>query len=104
MLKKSQFLILTAIAFLSLILVVVNAILFSQNRVAQAAVATRQQFIQQSVPLDNLYQQMVKALAELSSRSNDEQIKAILSAQGIRFSSNSNSPENGPGAAPVTTK
>lgn len=101
MLKKTQFLILTTIAFLSLILVVVNTILFSQNRVAQAAVATRQQFIQESVPLENLYQQMAKALAELSSKNNDEQIKALLNAQGISFSS---TPPNAPDTLHETAK
>jgi uncharacterized protein YpmS len=86
MLKAWQFGTLLALALLALVLVVVNVMLFSSNRAAQADAAGRQQFIQQSVQLETLYQQLVRSLAELSAKNNDAQLKSLLAAQGITFS------------------
>jgi hypothetical protein len=86
MLKAWQFATLSALAVIALVLVVVNVALFSSNRTAQADVAGRQQFIQQSVQLETLYQQLVRSLAELSAKNNDAQLKSVLAAQGITFS------------------
>jgi uncharacterized protein YpmS len=86
MLKAWQYGTLSALALLALVLVIVNVALFSSNRTAQADVAGRQQFIQQSVQLETLYQQLVRSLAELSAKNNDAQLKSVLAAQGITFS------------------
>jgi type VI protein secretion system component VasK len=86
MLKPWQFGTLSALAVIALVLVIANVVLFSSNRAAQAEVAGRQQFIQQSVQLETLYQQMVHSLAELSAKNNDAQLKSVLAAQGITFS------------------
>jgi hypothetical protein len=86
MLKPWQFATLSALAVIALVLVIVNVVLFSSNRAAQVDVTGRQQFIQQSVQLETLYQQMVHSLAELSAKNNDAQLKSVLAAQGITFS------------------
>jgi hypothetical protein len=86
MLKAWQYGTLSALALIALVLVIVNAALFSSNRTTQADVAGRQQFIQQSVQLETLYQQLVRSLAELSAKNNDAQLKSVLAAQGITFS------------------
>lgn len=83
MLARWQFHALVALGALSLLLTLVNATLFTLNRDSQAEIAQRQQFVQQSVALEGLYREIVKALAELGARSNDRGLLDILSAQGL---------------------
>ena len=83
MLKKWEFWFLTAVGALTLVLVVVNASLFLANRSTQIDINSRQQFVQQSIQLEGLYREIVKALADLSIKNGDKQIKDMLSAQGI---------------------
>lgn len=75
-----------ALAVLSAATVAANMVLFTQNRGLQQKIAARQQFVQQTVQLEPLYQQIVKALAELASRNNDTQLADVLNSQGITFS------------------
>ena len=88
MLKTWQYQLLTFIGALALVLVVLNGMLFTINRDAQAEINTRQQFIQQTVQLEGLYREIVKALAELAVKGNDTQIMQMLAAQGINVSVN----------------
>ena len=83
MLKKSEFLILTVLAAICVLLAMANMILFSQNRIAQAEVTQRGQYIQQSAQLEPLYREMVKALGEMTVRNNDAQLRDLLAKQGI---------------------
>ena len=83
MLTRWQFNGLTALGALSLLLVLVNATLVVLNRDAQVHVVQRQQYIQQSIALEGLYRDMVKALAELGARKNDRAILDVLAAQGL---------------------
>jgi len=83
MLKKNEFLILTALAAIGLLLAIANMILFSQNRTAQTEVTQRAQYIQQAAQLEPLYREMVKALGELTVRNNDSQLRDMLAKQGI---------------------
>jgi uncharacterized membrane protein len=96
MLKKNEFLILTAVAAVGLLLAIANMILFSQNRAAQAEVAQRAQYIQHAAQLEPLYREMVKALGELTVRNNDTQLRDLLAKQGISV----NVPPPSPPAAP----
>jgi hypothetical protein len=95
MLKTWQFNLLTALAAITLLLVLTNAIYFTRNRTAQAELNGRQQFVQQSVALEGLYRDMAKALAELAVKNNDAQLLQVLAAQGINVS------VNAPAAAPA---
>ncbi|HUN73663.1 MAG TPA: hypothetical protein VMU40_04020 [Steroidobacteraceae bacterium] len=83
MLKHSQYWVLSTLGALCALLVLVNIVLFTSNRALQSEVNGRAQYIQQSVQLQNLYQQMVRAIADLSVRNQDEQLKAVLARQGI---------------------
>jgi hypothetical protein len=83
MLGRWQFATLTGLGALSLLLVVVNAALFVANRDLQAETAQRQQFIQQSIALESLYREIVKAIAELGTRGNDRALLDILASQGL---------------------
>ena len=95
MLKNWEFRFLTAVGALSLLLVIVNAVLFLGNRSSQIEVNNRQQYVQQSIQLEGLYREMVKALADLSVKTNDKQIKDMLASQGITVTA------GGQGAAPA---
>ena len=83
MLKKWEFLFLTVVGALTLLLVIVNAALFLYNRSSQIEVNNRQQYVQQSIQLEGLYREIVKALADLSVKNNDKQIRDMLTSQGI---------------------
>ncbi len=83
MLSKTQFLFLMGLSVLVLIVVVTDAALVISNRASQAEVSNRQQYIQQSLQLEPIYQALIKALAELSESKSDEALRQILATQGI---------------------
>lgn len=92
MLLKWQFNLLTALGAAALLLVVSNAFLFTQNRTAQGSLAQRQQFIAQTVALEGLYRDIVKALAEMGVKGNDRQLLDMLAAQGLSVTVNTPAP------------
>lgn len=83
MLRVWQFNVLIALGIVVLLLVIANGVLFTQNRGAQAEISGRQQFLQQTVGLEALYRDIVKALAELATKNNDQQLLRMLAGQGI---------------------
>jgi hypothetical protein len=89
MLSKWQFNLLTVLGAAALLLVTANVVLSTLNRNAQIAFNQRQVFIQQTVPLENLYRDILKALAEMAVKSNDKQVFDMLSAQGLSVTMNS---------------
>jgi type VI protein secretion system component VasK len=99
MLTKTQFWILTTLAALGLFLVLANMVVFSQNRQAQAEISQRAQYIQQSAQLESLYRDMIKALADLSVRNQDDQLRDMLSRHGITVSAGL--PQPAVGGAPA---
>lgn len=99
MLRNWQYWLLSALGALALALVLANGALFLLNRDAQAEVGTRQQFIQQSVQLETLYREIVKALAELAVKNNDSQVMQMLASQGINVSVNAPAASGAGGAA-----
>lgn len=88
MLRKWQFNLLTALGIGALLLVLGNATLFMLNRHLQAEFSQRQQFVQQTVALEGLYRDIVKALAELAVKGNDPQLLGVLTAQGLTVNLN----------------
>ena len=74
-----------------------NVVLAYNNKSTQADINMRQQYVQQSVQLEGLYREIVRALAELGARNNDNDVKAMLQKHGISYSVNS------PTAAPAAT-
>jgi hypothetical protein len=92
-LNKTQFMLLTALGVISLVLVLANVVLFSGNRDAQGEVNMRNQYIQQSLQLEPLYQGIVRNLAEIAAKTGDAQINQLLTSQGITFNVNSQPPQ-----------
>jgi hypothetical protein len=86
MLTKWQFNLLTALGVAALLLVIANMVLSAVNRSGQIALNQQQAFIQQTVPLEGLYRDILKALAEMAVKSNDRQVLDMLSAQGLSVS------------------
>jgi hypothetical protein len=86
MLKKSQFWLLTILAGLAAAFSIANMVFYQVNRSIQTEVTSRQQFIQQSIQLQGLYSEMIKALADLSIRNQDAELANLLRSQGISFS------------------
>lgn len=89
MLSKWQFHVLNALGLVAIALVMANGILFRQNRSDQIELNQRQQFIQQTIPLEGLYREIIKALADLAIKSNDRTVLNMLSAQGLSVTVNS---------------
>jgi ABC-type transport system involved in cytochrome bd biosynthesis fused ATPase/permease subunit len=72
------------------------AALVHNNRSLRAEVDTRQQYLQQSVQLEGLYNDMVRALAELSARNNDTQLRTLLQKNGITYNVNADNKKAAP--------
>ena len=83
MLKRWEFAILIVLALSTAIVVMFNMQRFSANRELQFEVNQRAQFVQQTIPLENLSRDIALALAQLGVRSQDEQIRALLNSLGI---------------------
>lgn len=79
-----QFLLLTILGAVALLLVLANVGLTLNNREVQAQANARQQFIAQTEQLRVLNQQLVEALANLAVQTDDDSIRAMLAAQGIK--------------------
>lgn len=83
MLARWQFATLTVIAMLAVALAIVDIALHATNRTAQAEVAARTQYLQQTVQLQGLHQEIAKALAELAVRNQDPALRELLEKQGL---------------------
>ncbi len=95
MLSKSQHHLLVGLGALAVLLAVANGVLFTQNRAVQAALNRRQVLVQQTVPLEGLYNEIVKTLAQMGVKGNDRQVLNMLAAQGLTVTVNT------PDATPV---
>ena len=82
----------TIIAGLALIAVVVNAALVVQNQKMEAELQQRQQFINQTLQLNQVANALVQALGNAAVSGNDAAIRDLLSESGITI--------NAPAAAP----
>src|SRR4051812_5724893 len=88
MLSRWEFNLLSGLGMLALMFVASNGWLFMTNRDAQSQLAQRQQYVQQTVPLESLYRDIVKALAEMAVKPSDRQVLDMLGGQGINISLN----------------
>jgi hypothetical protein len=68
------------LAVMALILVLLNVLLALGNQSIQADVAERQQIIAQAIQIEQLNRQVVAVLANMALKSNDEQLKNLLSS------------------------
>lgn len=92
MLKRGEYWVLSVIGALCVAFVIANMVLFSGNRALQTQVDQRNQYIEQSLQLQGLYQQIVRAVADLSVKYHDEQLRAVLAKQGIHVTSSGQPP------------
>ena len=75
----------TVFTGVSLVLVLVNGILFLANRSTQADVTARGQYITQTVQLDRISQAIVRAAATAAVNDKDQRLGDVLAANGIRY-------------------
>jgi hypothetical protein len=86
-------------------MVALNLSLVAMNRSTQAEIGERAQFIQQSVALERLNQEIIRALAELAVRNQDKDVTALLNANGVTFSASGPTPQApAPAASPSKGK
>ncbi len=105
--SRLQFWATSLVAALALMLMGGSLVVQGLNRSLQADVGQRQQYVQQSVQLETLYREIVRALAELGARNNDTQVRDMLQKNGITYAANAApggaaaAPGNVPGNAPA---
>ena len=83
-----QYWVLTVLGAMCLTAASAGIALATLNKSAQAEVALRQQYVQQSVQLEGLYREIVRTLAELGARNNDQDVRALLQQHGISYTVN----------------
>jgi hypothetical protein len=98
-LRVWQFWLLVALATAVAILIVANMWAFSTNRLLQAEVNQRAQFVQQSTQLDQLARDIATALAQLAARHQDEQLRTMLASLGITMTTGPAAPAAASAAA-----
>lgn len=76
---------LAPLAGLIFILVLINVLLSLGNQSLRLEVTERQQFITQSIQLEDLRREIVAALASIAVKDNDAELKRLLASQGISF-------------------
>jgi hypothetical protein len=84
--KRWQHALLTTLGTACLLAAAAGATLSTMNRELQGQVNQRQQYLQQSVQLEGLYREMVRALAELAARRSDDDLQRLLGKHGISVS------------------
>jgi hypothetical protein len=85
MLRPWQFWTFTGTSGLALVLALTNMVLFQTNRGLQEEANSRAQYIQQSVALEGLYREIVKALADRALATRDDQVRDLLAAEGFNL-------------------
>jgi uncharacterized protein YpmS len=85
MLKRIEFVILTLASAAFLVIVIANVMVSRSSRTLQVQFSEQQQFVATTAQLEVLNRELIRALAELAARTNDEQIRSLLSANGVTF-------------------
>ena len=104
--SKVQYWVVTVIGAVCCAAMLASVTLGYNNANARAEVNQRQQFVQQSVQLEGLYKEIVRALAEMGARNNDGDVKAMLQKNGITYTANAtaNASPNAPGTPAAARK
>ena len=88
---------LAALAGVTVVLVIVNGVLFLDNQSAQREVNKRQLFINQSIQISRVYEALVRAIAAAAVTAKDDKLRDLLAQHGITFTF---TPSPGAPAAP----
>lgn len=83
--KRFLFGSLTLLSAGALVLVVVNILVFADNRAMQQVVAERQRYINESLRLNQLNSQLIQLAAETAASTGDAQLRNLLAENGITF-------------------
>lgn len=86
--SRAQLWIATSIASLALALMAASVTLQGLNRSLQSDINLRQQYVAQSMQLETLYREIIRALAEAGARNNDQQVREMLARHGITYTVN----------------
>jgi hypothetical protein len=78
----------TALAAVSVVLVVIDGTLFLGNQARQAEVNQRQLFINQSAQLGRLQEALIRSLAASAVNKGDDQLRDLLAQHGISYTVN----------------
>jgi hypothetical protein len=98
--NRLQFGAVTTVAAMAALAMAASVTLAAMNRSLHGEIGQRQQYVQQSVQLEGLYREIVRALAELGARNNDQDVRALLQRHGISYSANAPAPLAPAAAAP----
>lgn len=103
MFSRLHFWALSTLALAALVLMVSSLLLARQNAALQAQLGSRAQYVQQSQQLQTLYLEIIRGLAELGARGNDEALRTMLQKHGISYTMNApaGTPATGTGSAGV---
>ncbi len=85
---KLLYWIMTSLAGISVILVIVDGVLFLTNQSAQAEVNQRQLFISQSAQYGRIQEGLVRALAASAANNKDDQLRDLLAQYGVTYTVN----------------
>ena len=67
------------------VLVLLNVLIALGNQSVQAEVGERQQEIAQTIQLETLNRQLITVLASMALKTNDEQLKKVLTESGVNL-------------------
>jgi hypothetical protein len=86
--SKLLYWVMTSLAGISVLLVIVNGVIFLTDQSAQAEVNQRQQFINQSAQLGRVQEGLVRALALSAANNKDDQLRDLLAQFNISYTIN----------------
>jgi hypothetical protein len=92
-LTRGGYWVLTGLGVVAIVLVMAGIAIAMSNGDLRKTVNERQQFLNQSAQLNRLHSELVQGLANLSARSGDDELRAVLAKYGISFSVKERKPD-----------
>ncbi len=78
-----QYWLLTALGGVAFVVALMNIYLFQDSRSLREEISQRQQYINQTIQLSRLNNEIIKSLAQLAVANQDKQISDLLTSHGI---------------------
>ncbi|MCV2360339.1 MULTISPECIES: hypothetical protein [Roseateles] len=85
---KAQYILTTLLAALAVVLALLNGVLLSTNQTAQAELAQKQGYLQQTGQLEGIYTNIATSLAQLALKDNDRALIDMLGSLGLKVTPN----------------
>lgn len=83
--SRAQHLLTSLLGLLALLAAAASIGLAQHNAAQRRDLAAQQQYVQQSVQLEGLYREIVRSLAELAARHQDQSLRSLLQRHGITY-------------------